>query len=68
MHGETISVYIDTSAIYPEIQKDPSSVYSFLLTAGYLKIVRQEERCDENALCELAVPLHKNHCRGIRYV
>lgn len=56
MQGKTVSAYIDTSVIYPEIQKDPSSVYSFLLTAGYLKIVRQEERREENAFCELAIP------------
>lgn len=52
MQGKTIPAYIDTSVIYPEIQNDPSSVYSFLLTAGYLKIVEQEE----NAICELAIP------------
>lgn len=56
MQEKTVSAYIDTSVIYPEIQKDPSSVYSFLLTAGYLKIVRQEERREENAFCELAIP------------
>ncbi|MDE7298693.1 MAG: ATP-binding protein [Lachnospiraceae bacterium] len=56
MQGKTISAYIDTSVIYPEIQNDPSSVYSFLLTAGYLKITSQEERREENAFCELAIP------------
>lgn len=56
MQGKTIPAYIDTSVIYPEIQNDPSSVYSFLLTAGYLKIVKQEDRREENAFCELAIP------------
>lgn len=56
MRGKTIPAYIDTSVIYPEIQNDPSSVYSFLLTAGYLKIVQQEDRREENAFCELAIP------------
>ena len=56
MQGQTISAYVDTSVIYPEIQNDPSSIYSFLLTAGYLKIVCQEERHEENAFCELAIP------------
>ena len=27
---------IDTDVIYPEIRRNPSSVYSFLLVAGYL--------------------------------
>ncbi|MDE7223241.1 MAG: ATP-binding protein [Acetatifactor sp.] len=56
MQGKTISAYIDTSVIYPEMQNNPSSVYSFLLTAGYLKIAWQEERREENAFCELAIP------------
>ena len=56
MQGQTISAYVDTSVIYPELQNDPSSIYSFLLTAGYLKIVCQEERHEENAFCELAIP------------
>lgn len=56
MQRKTVTAYIDTSVIYPEIENDPSSVYSFLLTAGYLKIVQQEERREENAFCELAIP------------
>lgn len=56
MQGKTIPAYIDTSVIYPEIQNDPSSVYSFLLTAGYLKIAEQADRREENAFCELAIP------------
>ena len=56
MQRKSISAYVDTSVIYPEIQNDPSSVYSFLLTAGYLKIVQQKDRIAENAFCELTIP------------
>lgn len=35
--GETVSTKIDTGVIYPQIQSNPSSIYSFLLMAGYLK-------------------------------
>ena len=34
--GERIPTYIDTSVIYPEVNKNPYSIYSFLLVAGYL--------------------------------
>lgn len=56
MQGKTVSAYIDTSVIYPELQNNPSSVYSFLLMAGYLKPIYQEERYEENAFCDLAIP------------
>ena len=36
--GEKITTFIDTSVIYPEIQNNPYSIYSFLLIAGYLKV------------------------------
>ena len=39
MKGESFVTHIDTGVIYPQIQNDPSSVYSFLLVAGYLKAV-----------------------------
>ena len=37
MKGGSFVTHIDTGVIYPQIQKEPSSVYSFLLVAGYLK-------------------------------
>lgn len=36
--GEKITTYVDTSVIYPEVQNNPYSIYSFLLVAGYLKV------------------------------
>jgi len=41
LEGKTILVNIDTSVIYPEIKDNPSSIYSFLLMAGYLKPIRK---------------------------
>lgn len=38
LNGETITTYIDTNVIYPEIRKSPYSIFSFLLVAGYLKV------------------------------
>lgn len=56
MEGETISTYIDTSVIYPEIRQDPSSLYSFLLMAGYLKPERRENDSEGNLVCDVAIP------------
>lgn len=56
LQGKSISTYVDISVIYPEIQNNPTTIYSFLLIAGYLKIVRKEPCHDGNAICEVAIP------------
>ena len=56
MKGESFLTHIDTGVIYPQIQKDPSSVYSFLLVAGYLKAVSCNQTYGEDYLCEVALP------------
>ena len=53
---KTITSYIDTSVIYPQIRDNPSSIYSFLLVAGYLKIVKSEQSFSGDFICELALP------------
>ena len=56
MKGESFVTRIDTGVIYPQIQNDPSSVYSFLLVAGYLKVVRCDQSFGEDGICEVALP------------
>lgn len=56
MQGQIISSYVDTSVIYPEIKNNPTTVYSFLLAAGYLKIVQKTDCHDGNAICDIAIP------------
>ena len=56
MQGEAILTYVDTDVIYPEIQKNPSSVYSFLLMAGYLKLVQSDIAYGGNFMCRVALP------------
>ena len=62
MQGQTISSYVDTSVIYPEIRNDPATIYSFLLAAGYLKIVQSDELHDGNAVCSIAIPNKEIFC------
>lgn len=56
LQGETILTYIDTGVIYPEIRSNPSSVYSFLLVAGYLKAVKSDTTFTEGFMCQVALP------------
>ena len=54
--GNTITTYIDTSVIYPEVQSNPYSIYSFLLVAGYLKVAAIYPQNDGNYMCDVAIP------------
>lgn len=56
MQGQTVSSYIDTSVIYPEIKSNPTTIYSFLLAAGYLKTVNKDDLYDRNSICDIAIP------------
>ncbi|MBR1708466.1 MAG: AAA family ATPase [Clostridia bacterium] len=56
LQGESFLTYIDTDVIYPEIRRNPSSVYSFLLVAGYLKLVNADETFTNGLMCEVALP------------
>lgn len=54
--GEKITTYVDTSVIYPEVRKNPYSIYSFLLVAGYLKVATIYPQNDGNFMCDVAIP------------
>ena len=54
--SEKIATYIDTGVIYPEVQNNPYSIYSFLLVAGYLKVANIYPQSDGNFMCDVAIP------------
>ena len=56
MQGKSFLTYIDTGVIYPQIKNNPSSVYSFLLVAGYLKAVKSDGESGSDYMCEVALP------------
>lgn len=56
LKGETIEAYVDTSVVYPEIRKNASSVYSFLLMAGYLTVQSEKPLYDWNSICKVCIP------------
>ncbi len=56
LSNEKVLTYIDTNVIYPEINKNPNSIYSFLLVAGYLKIDKVYPQNDGSYMCDVAIP------------
>ena len=56
LQGNSFLTYIDTDVIYPEIRRNPSSIYSFLLVAGYLKVIKTEPTFTSGCMCEVAIP------------
>ena len=56
LQGESFLTYIDTDVVYPEIRRNPSSVYSFLLVAGYLKTVNTNSIFTNGYMCEVSIP------------
>lgn len=56
MLDKTILTPVDIGIIYPQIKKNPASVYSFLLMTGYLKIVTKEQQYNGSYLYHVALP------------
>lgn len=56
VNGRSFVTYIDTSVIYPQIKSNPSSIYSFLLVAGYLKVLKTVPAFNGDFMCEVALP------------
>ena len=56
VNGKTFITYIDTGVIYPQIKNNPSTIYSFLLVAGYLKVLKTTPSFNGDFMCEVALP------------
>lgn len=56
VNGKTFITYIDTGVIYPQIKNNPSTIYSFLLIAGYLKVLKTTPAFNGDFMCEVALP------------
>ena len=56
LSGQNILTFVDTSVIYPEVQNNPYSIYSFLLVAGYLRVSKVYPQHDGNFMCEVGIP------------
>jgi hypothetical protein len=47
---------VDSGVIYPEVKKNPASIYSFLLVAGYLRYTKILPQDDGNFMCQVSIP------------
>ena len=56
VNGGTFTTYIDTGVIYPQIKNNPSTIYSFLLMTGYLKVLKTTSVFNGDFMCEVALP------------
>lgn len=56
LQGEAVVTVVDTSVIYPELKNNPSSIYSFLLMAGYLKLAQVDMADSGDYICSVALP------------
>ena len=54
--GDIIQTRLDTNVIYPEIHNNPSSIYSFLLMAGYLKPLGERMLIGSSDFYSVAIP------------
>lgn len=56
LQGNSIITQIDTGVIYPQLQSNPSTIFSFLLVTGYLKVITQQMSFGGDYICEVALP------------
>ncbi len=54
--GKTVEAYIDTAVVYPQMRDNPSSIFSFLLMAGYLTVEEMQPYYDGNSFCRVRIP------------
>lgn len=56
LQGKRFTALIDTGVIYPQIKNNPSTIYSFLLVAGYLKAENAAISSNGDFMCEVSLP------------
>ncbi len=56
VNGGSFTTFIDTGVIYPQIKRNPSTIYSFLLVTGYLKALKTTPSFNGDFMCEVSLP------------
>lgn len=56
LQGNTVQAIVDTDIIYPEINGDIDTIYSFLLVAGYMRVSEHIGSLYDNPICALSIP------------
>ena len=56
LQGKEVQSIINTDIIYPEVNADSDTIYSFLLVAGYLRATNVISEFNDNPICSLKLP------------
>ena len=56
LQGKEVQSIINTDIIYPEVNADSDTIYSFLLVAGYLRATSVISELNDNPICSLKLP------------
>lgn len=56
LQGKEIMTLVDTNVIYPELKRNPASIYSFLLVTGFLKLSSIETTDSGDCMCMVSLP------------
>lgn len=56
LQGERVIARIDQNVVYRSLSEEPGNIYSLLLVAGYLRILKKELQADGSWLCEVSIP------------
>lgn len=56
LQGKSFLTYIDTGVIYPNFKNNPSSIYSYFLMTGYLKILKDTLSFNGDHMCDVSLP------------
>ena len=56
LSGKSFIIPISTDVIYPQIQNNPASIFSFLLMTGYLKVVENDLPPEMGGMYGVALP------------
>lgn len=56
LQGKSFTTYFDTGVIYPQLKNNPSSIYSYLLMTGYLRVTKSTLAFNGDFMCEVSLP------------
>ena len=54
--GKAIREVVNTNIVYPDMEKNPNAIFSFLLVTGYLKVSKWIRKGITGDIVELAIP------------
>ena len=56
LQGKEVQSIINTDIIYPDVNADSDTIYSFLLVSGYLRATSVISEFNDNPICSLKLP------------